>query len=66
MHKPRPREGKLVTDRVEFNSKTHALKKKKTLFRVFPGDPGVKSLLANAGDTGSAPGPGGSHMSCGN
>ena len=28
----------------------------------FPGDSGVKNPLANAGDTGSIPGPGRSHM----
>ena len=28
----------------------------------FPGDAVVKNLLANAGDTGSSPGPGRSHM----
>ena len=62
--KPRPREIKLVTDRVEFNTKRMLWKKKKKLFRVFPGGPVVKSLLANPGDTGSTPGPGGSYMSC--
>ena len=29
----------------------------------FPGGAVVKNLPANAGDTGSSPGPGGSHMS---
>ena len=28
----------------------------------FPGDPGTKNLPSNAGDTGSIPGPGGSHI----
>ena len=28
----------------------------------FPGGTVVKNLLANSGDTGSIPGPGGSHM----
>ena len=32
--------------------------KKKNLFRVFPGGAVVKNRLANAGDTGSIPGPG--------
>ena len=31
-------------------------------FQVFPGGAVVKNLLANAGDTGSNPGPGRSHM----
>ena len=31
-------------------------------FRDFPGGPVVKNLLANAGDTGSIPDPGRSHM----
>ena len=30
--------------------------------RDFPGGPVVGNLSANAGDTGSIPGPGGSHM----
>ena len=30
--------------------------------RDFPGGAVVKNLPANAGDTGSSPGPGGSHM----
>ena len=30
--------------------------------RDFPGGPGVKSLPANAGDIGSTPGPGSSHV----
>ena len=34
----------------------------KRQFRDFPGGPGVKSLPANAGDTGSIPDPGRSHM----
>ena len=35
----------------------------KTLhFRDFPGGAVVKNPPANAGDTGSSPGPGGSHM----
>ena len=37
----------------------HRLKKKK---RDFPGGTVVKNLPANAGDTGSIPGPGRSHM----
>ena len=36
------------------------LKKKKK--RDFPGGAMVKNLPANAGDMGSSPGPGGSHM----
>ena len=32
----------------------------------FPGSPGVKNLPANAGDTGSIPGLGGSHILRGN
>ena len=31
-------------------------------YRDFPGGAVVKNLLANAGNTGSSPGPGGSHM----
>ena len=33
-----------------------------TMVRDFPGGTGVKNLPANAGDTGSSPGPGRSHM----
>ena len=33
-----------------------------TTNRDFPGGTVVKNLPANAGDTGSSPGPGGSHM----
>ena len=36
--------------------------KEKNLFRDFPGGAVVKNPPANAGDTGSIPGPGGSHM----
>ena len=32
----------------------------------FPGGPVVKNLPVNAGDTGSIPAPGRSHMPCGN
>ena len=32
----------------------------------FPGGTVVKNLPANAGDTGSSPGPGRSHMPCSN
>ena len=32
------------------------------MFRGFPGGTVVKNPPANAGDTGSSPGPGGSHM----
>ena len=32
----------------------------------FPGDAVVKNPPANAGDTGSSPGPGRSHMPCSN
>ena len=35
-------------------------------FRDFPGGPVVKSKPANAGDTGSIPGPGRFHMPWGN
>ena len=34
----------------------------KTEKKDFPGGTVVKNLLSNAGDTGSSPGPGGSHM----
>ena len=34
----------------------------KELLGDFPGDAVVKNLPANAGDTGSSPGPGRSHM----
>ena len=34
----------------------------KVCFRDFPGGTVVKNLPANAGDTGSSPGPGRSHM----
>ena len=34
----------------------------KSVLRGFPGGAGVKNLPANAGDTGSSPGPGRSHM----
>ena len=34
--------------------------------RDFPGGPVVKNLIANAGGTGSIPGPGSSHMPWGN
>ena len=34
----------------------------KNMGRDFPGGVVVKNLLANAGDTGSTPGPGRSHM----
>ena len=34
----------------------------KSLNQGFPGGPVVKNLPANAGDTGSSPGPGRSHM----
>ena len=34
----------------------------KNMGRDFPGGVVVKNLLANAGDTGSSPGPGRSHM----
>ena len=34
----------------------------KIQFLGFPGGTGVKNPPANAGDTGSSPGPGGSHM----
>ena len=37
-------------------------KKKKSSLRGFPGGAVVKTLPANAGDTGSSPGRGGSHM----
>ena len=43
----------LNLNRNEFNKKRH---------RGFPGGAVVKSLPANAGDTGSSPGLGGSHM----
>ena len=36
------------------------------LLEAFPGDSVVKNLPANAGDTGSIPGPGKSHMLWGN
>ena len=39
--------------------KRHLLKNKEG---GFPGDSGVKRCPASAGDTGSTPGPGGSHM----
>ena len=32
------------------------------IWRGFPGDAVVENLPANAGDTGSSPGPGRSHM----
>ena len=35
-------------------------------FQDFPGGPVAKNLPANAGDTGSIPGPGRSHMPRGN
>ena len=38
----------------------------KSKCRDFPGGAVVKNLLANAGDTGSSPGPGRSHMPQGN
>ena len=38
----------------------------KNLCWDFPGDPVVKNSSANAGDTGSIPGPGRSHMPRGN
>ena len=38
------------------------LLKKKIYFRGFPGGAVIKNLPANAGDTGSSPGPGRSHM----
>ena len=38
------------------------LRKPKIAFRNFPGGAVVKNLPANAGDTGSSPGPGRSHM----
>ena len=34
----------------------------RSIFRDFPGGTVVKNLPANAGDTGSIPGPGRSHM----
>ena len=34
----------------------------KIAIKDFPGDAVVKNLLANAGDMGSSPGPGRSHM----
>ena len=34
----------------------------KSMFRGFPGGTGVKNLPANAGNMGSSPGPGRSHM----
>ena len=34
----------------------------KLIWRVFPGGAVVEGLPASAGDTGSIPGPGGSHM----
>ena len=34
----------------------------KIAIKDFPGDTVVKNLLANAGDMGSSPGPGRSHM----
>ena len=34
--------------------------------RDFPGGPVVEDLHTSAGDTGSTPGSGGSHMPCGN
>ena len=37
-------------------------KLKKKIFRGFPGGAVVKNLPANAGDMGSIPGPGRSHM----
>ena len=36
------------------------------IFTDFPGGPVVKNLPVNAGDTGSIPGPGRSHMPQGN
>ena len=45
------------------------IKKKKNptcITRDFPGSPVVKNLPANAGDTGSIPGPGRFHMPWGN
>ena len=38
----------------------------KTILSDFPGGAVVKNLPANAGDTGSSPGPGRSHMSWNN
>ena len=35
---------------------------KKVIYGGFPGGAVVKNLPANAGDVGSSPGPGGSHM----
>ena len=40
--------------------------KLKVLLGDFPGGPVVKDLPANAGDVGLIPGPGRSHVLCGN
>ena len=42
--------------------KLHANHKSKTYNKDFPGGAVVKNLPANAGDMGSSPGPGRSHM----
>ena len=42
--------------------KNHKLLKSKSIHRDFPGGSVVKNPPANAGDTGSIPGPGRSHM----
>ena len=51
-------EGRDTFERIQGN----ILGPKKRLHRDFPGGAVVKNLLANAGDTGSSPGSGRSHM----
>ena len=53
----------LIQDAASFIEKVLLLKKKKT---GFPSGSVVKNPPANAGDMGSTPGPGGSHMPRGN
>ena len=52
--------GKWVQGTTLKNCVGHTLTKKR--YWAFSGGPGVESLPASAGDTGSTPGPGRSHM----
>ena len=51
-----------IVSEMEWEKKPGVSMKLKVLFRGFPGGAVVKNPCANAGDTGSSPGPGRSHM----
>ena len=56
---------KAFNEHFQYRKKTQKLRIKKSQ-RGFPGSAMVENLPTNAGDTGSSPGPGRSHMPHGN